>query len=472
MEQDDDYKRRNFLLVLLVFVLAILSRIWFLFRVKQDMWHDASFTYLYASEPAKFILSSSDVHPYLYTFFIKFFLLFSSNEIYLRLTTLVTFAVFFWLLYNFVKKNYNHFTATFTMLLISFSSTFFFYSLEVRNYMFALVFVVLNLTYFFRMIKNYENKHSWLFVLFTVLMLYTHYFTALVLLVEIIYIFVNYRHKLILFVETLPIITFFSIPLFFYLIGTLPKIEAFWFKDITLWSFLSTISFQFFIPETISSIDVMLLFYIAVYVILYFVFEKDSKDYFFLILFFLPVISVWSLSQFYQIYHHRFFLFCGIGLYIVIAQMLNYFIVKQKNNLMRYTVLLLWFLMIFLFSFSVFNLSDVVPTELAEAQDYMKQNIDHDKQYTFVHNTPFSMTPFRYYFRDWDNVNHVLITNLTKKQRFTAGGSVIKDYMIHKDSSDIDCHDGCYYIQEAGQEKPLGCLTMHEKGGLLVYDCK
>ena len=93
-------------IILLIFITSIIFRISAL-SIPQDMWHDASFTYLFANKDVTYINSANDVHPPLFYLLMKIWLYVSDNEIWIRCFSLLFFVLSFWMFNKFLKDNYN-----------------------------------------------------------------------------------------------------------------------------------------------------------------------------------------------------------------------------------------------------------------------------------------------------------------------------------------------------------------------------
>ena len=453
--------------IYLIFVVGVVMRIMLLFQ-PNDMWHDASFTYLFSQEPVSYILDSNDVHPPLYTLFMKLMISMSSNEFFIRATTLITYIAFFFVLYKFLKKNCSSLTTLITLVLISLSPTMILYSIEPRNYMLGMVFVIAQVFFFKTYLETGDTKQGYFYVLFSILMLYTHYFTVFVLVVEGLYLLYKHRLKLMtIFLEAFILIGFLSIPLIIYFLRTLPKVHSMWFKDITLISFISTLSYQLFPPDTLSSAHAI--FFILFICLWIASFRLKHHPIFHYMMFFIPVVIVWAISQIHPLYHHRFFLFYSWAFYILIAQVIEIYIQNKKWNWIAY---IFGGVLVTLLFISFLGLPATLPTELNEAQQQLKNVLDKDSKYAFIHQSPFSQTPMKYYFRDWKTF-HFLNTTLTKKQRFTAGGSVIKDWEILNSNDKVYCYDGCIFVEaKANQIFDADDIIYYDNGGLIVYGRK
>jgi len=450
--------------ILLIFFIGMVLRILMLFT-PQDMWHDPAFTYEFSEMPIKYILDSNDVHPPLFYIFTSIWQMFSTDEMFLRSFSIFCYIGFFFALYKYLIKYTSIIITLITLTFISISPTIIFYSLEYRNYALGLVFVIAQVYYFRRYIETKDSKEGYFYILFSLLMLYTHYFTVFLLVVEGLYLLWKHRLALMtIFLEAFILIGIGSIPLIIYFIRTLPKMHSMWFKDITILSFISTLSYQLFPPDTISSLHII---FIMVFVCLWIgSFFLKLQPIFHYIVFFIPVVLVWIISQAYPMYHHRFFLFYSFALYIIIAQVIETYATHEKLDWIGH-LFVIGFIVLFLVSFV--KLPETLPTELHDSQLELKNALDKDGRYVFIHESSFSQTPMKFYFRDW-NIIHYLNTGLTKKERFTAGGAVIQDWEIISDDDEIFCFDACIYIKEKGRYiSDSDDKIYYDDGGLIIY---
>lgn len=437
--------------VLLIFIISIAIRIGFLF-VPQDMWHDASFSVLFAQEHVSYILNSNDVHPPLYYLGLKLALLLSKNELFIRSTSIAAWGLFYAFAYLFLAKTLKRPAIEITMWLLAISPTMVYYSLEPRNYMIGMAFVAAQLYYYF-------SKKPAKFAIASVLMLYTHYFTAFVLVVELIY---SYKAKW--FWKPLTIIGLSALPLAFYFLRTLPKMYSMWFKPIGLMSLASTFAYQFIIPDISYDIATLVLIFPISTIIIALIY-RNRINIFYLLLFIIPVLLMFAVSQWVIIYHHRFFLFYSIGLYAIIANA----VVQVSFKYAYMAITLLSALLVF----GLIIMPGYLPHEL---KDSSKTITDSRPIY---HLSPFSQTPYKFYLPD--NPNY-LVTNLTKQQRFTAGGAIIHDWEIKasipRNSTIVSDSQSCIKCYQAVNDSKLIkelCVfcsdqILYNQGGLIVYE--
>jgi len=461
---------------LLLLVFSLLLRIFFLF-VRQDMWHDASFTVLFSQKPLPYILSGNDTHPPLYYLVIKLFLFLSTNEFFLRSTSILFWILFFIAVGKLSGEMFGKKATLFVLVLISISPTLIFYSLELRNYMMGMFFVVMQYLFFNRMKNATTKKNLLLFILFSCLMVYTHYYTVLIFLVEaLLCVFYYKKNKelAINFLFSSVLVAIASSFLLFYLWMSLGKLQSFWFKKITLWSLISTLHYQFWLPETINIshfIFLPLVFIIAL------VSQRTKIKYELLMIFTIPVLFMWLVSHLIPIYHHRFFLFFSFALYMLFGGLFSE-ILNTENKKKAVGLCLIFILFIALSLSSVIKMKDTLPKEIYKSQKKLKQMIRTNDKVVFVHTSPFSQTPYKYYFMGYQNIKHLLRTDLTERERFTAGGSVISENEILTESRFISLTN---YILVTDNKtfdiykNKLGYNLdniIFDDGGLVVYDGK
>ncbi len=472
----------NILDIIIIFIIGMILRIVTLFQ-NRDFWHDESFTYLFSNKSLLFIISSNDVHPPFFYILTKFWQLFSSNIIFLRSISLLFYIGFFIMLYLLLKEQFDKITQRIILIFISLSPTFIFYSLEYRNYCLSCLLVVTQIYFFFEILSNHDKKYNYyLYTLFSILCLYCHYYTAFVLLVEVIYLLKHYSYKsnnkthfsyrLYFFIKPFFFIGTLSIPLIVYFLTTLTKMQSMWFKEIDFGSFISTTTYQFIFPEmfTPSTIYIFIIMFVSL-ISIFFYFRMLPLTKFYLSLFYFPVILLWGISQFTPVYHHRFFLFYAFGLYIVIAKGISYLFNSRK---LIYVGIILFSLFLSVLFNGIMLYDSVQNKELYKSQLELKDYLDETESYIFIHESTFSMSPMKVYFEDYNNVKHYLINNLTRKQLFTAGGSVVNDneiinserlYIFRKNNN-----NKIIYFTHNTNIKGEVINAIYNDGGLLIYE--
>jgi uncharacterized membrane protein len=410
-----------FLIVVLGFSLFLKL---YLIQDNRDFWHDESFQYLYSEKETKFILDSNDVHPPLYNLMTKFFLWLGINSIeWLRYTSVVFSLFFLTGFFGMIYEFFNKRTAMVSTTLLAFSYTYLYYATEFRNYSFVLMLTVFQIYYFNKQLK--EGKGILWYLIFSVLMIYSHYLSALIILVQLFYLLLfdyvipNQNKREIL--QSWVWLFALSMPLVLYAARTFPKIQSFWFNNIDIISLLSTF-FYFLAPPT-ETIYGFGLFYVLLLGTMIYYRKKINPIYVqFCLYLVMPVVIMWGISQVFPFYHHRYFLFGGIGFFVLVAWGIDKIAEKFKD--IHHFFIGFWIILVWL------NLSSFTSSfnhEISDSAIALQNQTMNQTDIIIIHTSTFSQSPYKVYLPYADNY---LITNLTEEQLFTAGGSVVEDYEI------------------------------------------
>jgi hypothetical protein len=252
-------------------------------------------------------------------------------------------------------------------------------------------------------------------------------------------------------------------PLLYYLIVSLDKLQEFWFKDIGLNSLVSTIPYQFVQPESLTTYHIIFACIVLCIVAISF-FINIKNRLFAYALFFVPVILVWLISQSTPMYHHRFFLFFALGLYLIIAQVFD--MMLQHNKFIKSVGILLLVFSLYFLSYSFHYMTENPTDDIFKSTDFLKNRINKTDKIYFVHVNTFTQTPYKYYFRDYPNVKHYLSNNVTDKELFTAGGSIVKPEE-RITSSELPEH--FYYITDTIHFQNESDNVIYDNGGLIIW---
>lgn len=389
----------------------------------RDFWHDEAFQYLYSEKPVSFILDSNDVHPPLFNLFTKLLLTIGFKSIFWLRFIMVIISLFaIWAFYLMLKENFDEKTTILATILFSLAPTYVFYSTEFRNYTFVILFTILQILFFNRLLKDFSFKNKIFYLFFSLIMVYSHYLAGLVILAQMVYVHLKDKTRNdYLYGVYLPMAVFCS-PLLIYLFKTLPKIQSFWFKDINLVSFISTFVYIIIPPiDKIIGISVFLYSILFLFLI-YFRKKLDHRHFQFALYLFLPVVVMWTISQFYPFFHHRYFLFGGIGLFVLVGN--GMFLLGKKVKDLEIFLICIF---IILSMFGVGWMAKGFDTEILDSTNavYNYTNNGTEQPFITLHTSTFSQSSYKVLLPD--NF-HCLDTNLTTGNLFTAGGSVINDY--------------------------------------------
>ena len=441
------------LLILLV-VFALILRFSY---IDRDFWHDEAFQLLYSEKPVSFILDSNDVHPPLFALFSKVLLSVSHSIIFLRSVMILLSLLFLWAFYGTIKEIFDSKVAFYALIFISVIPTYTYYSSEFRPYIFVLLFATLQIRYFNRLLFKSSWQNSLIFVGLSLIMLYSHYLSGLILLSEALYSFLVRKP----IVREMCLTGLLCLPLAAYLINTLPKIQTFWFKNIDFHSLLSTFSYLLVIPtDKIVGLSIFV-YGLIIFGLIKYRKDLDSKIIQFIIYLILPILTMFVISQFFPFYHHRYFLFCGIGIFVLLGWVTNKIALHKKDY--ELGIIAIFAILIIFSQRPVIN---SLNTELLDSAVFFYNYTDNNTEnYILIHESQFSQSPFKVYF---PGKVHLLKTNMTRDQRFTAGGAVIEDYEIISTENDLmqDITDFQVYFENHS----VYLVSNRIGNGELVYD--
>lgn len=400
--------------------------------MERDYWHDEAFQYLFSQEPIGYIMDSNDVHPPMFYLITKGIMLITNNLYALRLIMFGFMILAIYQFYLLMKEQFGYKTAYLSSFLFATSLTYMNYAVEFRSYAFAVLLTIMQIRAF--------NKKHWSYIIYSLMMVYTHYMTALILFAQAIYVLIKQDKR---FYQYFAIIVVSCIPLAVYMIRTLPKIQSLWFKDINLISLISTFSYIVSPPAIQNFMLPILVIGFALYSLKHF--NKKLLIYGMYIL--IPIITMFAVSQVFPFYHHRYFLFGGVFIFTFAGYGLNKI---KDSDLMIYLVAVY-----LIFLINAIYMSLPPDTEIQESALAIKADWNSTQTPTIAHRTPFSQSPYKIYYPEAENV---LISPLNDSELFTAGGAVITNH-YHDPIPGID-----YWVSADAENGTV----IYEKGGLYV----
>lgn len=178
------------------------------FRLKglnfQSLWGDELFS-IYHSSPDFTLfrilgISRWDPHPPLFLVLLHGWMkLFGYNEFSPRLFTAIVGILSVVPVYLLAKEIFNRTAGIIAGWLVSLNFYHLYYSQEVRPYILLFLFTTLSFLFFIKDLRDPGKKTRRLFVFFTLLMLYTHYYGLFILLTQFIYLIIHYAYRKKLF---------------------------------------------------------------------------------------------------------------------------------------------------------------------------------------------------------------------------------------------------------------------------------
>lgn len=482
--------------IALVMAIAIYFRLVMLFSPK-DFWHDEAFQYLFSLKPVSFIMAANDVHPPLFNLYTHYLVgIFSNHIILLRFFGATIFSIMLvFVLYYALKNIFDEQTGFFASLLVAVSPTFVYYAVEFRNYSFTLFIVIFQIWAFNRLIRalksgryKYPRVLSKLFIIMnkittnnvtppkrpilpvsevtfyvvlTTLALYSHFLVFMVVLAQAAYIaYLRWRkeftnHELIIIVFLYNITFVLCIPLLTYFLEMVSKVESFWFGHIGLISLLSTFSYLVTPPTAVPCGIATLLYGVVLFSVWRFRKEWSNNHTQFAMLVILPILTMWLVSVFLiPFYHHRYFLFGGLGLYAIAG----WAFARLDRHTIDWGKIL--FMVLVMLIIMCYNREPPFTHEL-----YDTAKVIHDQYpnyYATVTDSQFAQSPLKVYL---PFNSHYLVTNFTDRQRFSAGGSVISEYEVYSDITDVPRNPPLLWVSDKPiKDKPI----VYEGDGIYV----
>lgn len=145
----------------------------------DSVWFDEAYTVGAVSKslPEMIYLLTYDVHPHLYYILLKVYsLIFGNSVITLRMFSVI-FAIASTILgYTHIRKDFGEKAGFWFSFLLVFSFSTLKYALQIRMYTLAIFLLTLTAVYAYRYIKNGDKLSRALYLAFSILSAYTHYF--------------------------------------------------------------------------------------------------------------------------------------------------------------------------------------------------------------------------------------------------------------------------------------------------------
>ena len=169
-------------LLILIIIVGILLRALAIFS--RDFWFDEAFTYHLSRLPLNqlFAATLTDNNPPLYYLLIHLILNVSRHEIIVRLPSLIAGVISISLIYMLGKKTANSKTGLIAASLFAASPLSVYLATEARPHSLGLLLTILITNAFVVFLKKPSRKHTAIFIIITILSLYTHYYIGLLIL--------------------------------------------------------------------------------------------------------------------------------------------------------------------------------------------------------------------------------------------------------------------------------------------------
>ncbi len=199
----------------------------------ESVWLDEATTYFLSSDTLFGIYEATknDVHPPLYYFVVHFFLFDGRSEILLRFPSMVFGVLAIPVLYMLGTRLFSVKEGLISSFLLSISLSHIYYSQEARMYSMMVFLTLGSIFFFYAAIEDKRNSFWFLFVVLTVLNIYTHYFGFFIFPIEILYftilLFSYENGKLLFRSKLLPQAKVFFISVASVIVLIIPRIQVF-----------------------------------------------------------------------------------------------------------------------------------------------------------------------------------------------------------------------------------------------------
>ncbi|MCX7955746.1 MAG: hypothetical protein N2593_01380 [Patescibacteria group bacterium] len=302
----------------------------------QSLWRDEAFSYLISKKNIIEILflTAKDFNPPLYYIILHFWIkIFGYSEIVLRSLSLIFYLGIIYVSFLFLNEIFKFKTKKSFFYLIFFiiNPSLLYYAFEARMYS---MFAFFSLLSFYSLLK----KNKKIYLLSTILGLYTHYFMIFVISIQ--YFIFKSKNQINAFLSFLPWI------LFLFLNKNIFS-SSFWIKNISLKesvNFLGNIytGYEYdlnFFNNQINKISVFLI--LIIFSIFFLKFKNKSEKKVFKILiiwgFFIPLL-IFFISFIKPVFLSRYLIFSTIGLLFLIT-----FIIEKHSFLIKTIIIFLLF---------------------------------------------------------------------------------------------------------------------------------
>lgn len=206
---------------LFIFSIALVALGLRLFNIEQkNLWFDEVYSWKISQGNLVQILSqtSGDIHPPLYYIVLKLWMIFFSDSIIsMRSLSALLGVISIYFIYKISKMFLNNdLKIFFVLMLYTFSPLNIYYSQEVRMFNLNLFLCLGSVFYYFRFINTPSNKLGLLYLIFTILALYTHYFAFFILFTEVFILLTYFFNKNVSLVIIKKYLFYFFLINFFY----------------------------------------------------------------------------------------------------------------------------------------------------------------------------------------------------------------------------------------------------------------
>ncbi len=177
-----------------IIVYIILAVLIVILGFGENIWLDESFSMHMMDHTLGEIINftASDVHPPLYYFILKFFVLIAGNHmLVLRFASIIPFLVMILIVGLFTSKEINPKSGILSMVIMCAAPSILIYSTEIRMYSWCQLLVVCSVIISYKLVRK-DNTILWvLFSIVNALAAYIHYFAGMAVIIVTICLIIN-----------------------------------------------------------------------------------------------------------------------------------------------------------------------------------------------------------------------------------------------------------------------------------------
>jgi len=301
----------------------------------QSFWRDEAFSFILAKRDLGqiFLLTAKDFNPPLYYIFLHYWMkIFGGTEVAIRGLSFIFYLIIIYVAFIFLKDilKLNPSKASFYILFLVINPQLVYYAFEARMYTQLAAFATLSFYFFYK--KKYK-----LYIITTVLALYTNYFAVFIPLIQIVASFLldlkqKDKQKLIKSI-CISFALFLPWLLFVIFSKNLHDFSSFWLTKET-WATIIEVpaiiytgyerSFDFFNKSVLNFSAILILLLIVGWLTLSKKNIEEKKIYLYLLLWGVAIPVICALvSFFYPVFLSRYLIFCAVGLVILIIYVLD-----------------------------------------------------------------------------------------------------------------------------------------------------
>lgn len=381
----------------------------------RNIWFDEAYTVGLINQ--KFVdmckIGINDVHPLLYYILVKIFTLFFGKDIIvLRIFSSIGMIILSILGFTHIRKDFGEKVGLIFSFLVSFLPVMLLYAVEIRMYSWAAVFVLLTAIYAYRMLKNNQKKDYFMFVIFSLISAYTHYFALVTvgIINFIVLIYVLFKKKQLLKKYIILAVTqiILYIPGIIIFVKQATRVASgFWitikYPDI----FLDILKFHFLGNITSKIVTIfVILFYIYIIVKTVMLYKENKKEMAIPLLavtvYVSVIVSMLLVSLISEIFTVRY-LMPMTGLLILF---LSYILAKEDKKWITITILIIISGLSILNSYNFYE--EIYNKDNTKLQQLINSEISKDDIfiYTSINNGSIIATYFPENKQYFYNINH------------------------------------------------------------------